>query len=96
MGINLDKVKERLRQLQVENDVVKSRILKKLNSFYSFLCWYRDINFMSNEHFDLDYLQDLIVRYKEETEYLTKEDLVKVNKMCRKYKYHEHCLGHIK
>lgn len=92
MPVDLDKVGERLRQLQLENNEVKTRILKKLNSFYNFLCSNRDdINFISDGHFNfnLEYLQDLIVRYKEETEYLTKEDLEKVNKMYRKYKYHE-------
>jgi len=94
MPINFDKIRERLEQLRETDGVVKTRILEKLNSFYDFLhsVKYRDsLNFIFDEHlhFDLDYLRDLIDRYKKETSYLTQEDLVKVNKMYRKYKYHE-------
>jgi len=89
MGYDLVDIKRRLDIFRAKEHKIKNKIIKKIED-----CYFAVFNFSSSNaksidydvHKDLNYIGELLERYSADGDYLTKEHLIKLNNIYRKYK----------
>lgn len=90
MGYDLQDIKQRLDELQEKDVVIKDRIQQKLEHCRRLV--YNCLQSTAHDHeseiikLELDWIDELITGYNRETEFLIKEDLLKINKIYNRYK----------
>ena len=84
--VNLQKIRDRLKELEKSPEHIQQRILGKLIAFCCELEKIKNPNLISLKT-DIDWLKELIERYNEDEDYLIKSDLEIVNETYRNYKH---------